>query len=652
MKNKLPPLHPRALSQNKIRYDQNLVADQSGRAIFFSGFFVALFLGLLFRGLTSPQKVQKMVNEAASKIHKNMDVHFEGAEVSLSQNGFPRIAVVINNVEINSDLACWGKPKLMAKQIILPFSLISMVFENQPFKKIIATEVDLRFRAAYEVCPDLIENQKQNKSSDTGVTLVHRRKDMEAGISPSIDRLEIDQLKVKYDLVPQRTIELDDLALMVKSHQPKVIQLKANTHLLNIFGQVLMEYKEFPEKEMMLHFFGNWREGSYSVNADYKFSDTTLTTNVELKHIPAAQVMAALKDYGWFREDFDGRKIWVTMKGHSQGKVKEWKKTPITLNNVRIEGDIGEIQVDEFQAHHLKPFLFKPLLVQIKKLNINRFLEFIKKPHKLSFLGDLGEFNGRFELINDHEMQLVGQQRGLEFIFSNRGQRQVQKLTSAEGTLKLRDNKWEFVTQDVVLDQGKFEGDLKVTSDRGLKKINFLLNAENLILAAPVQKLMTGLDQQASFKSQVRIQVHEGQLENLTGFIRSSDLTVDQIHFEKLNSQFDMKNETVRMQMTAQALKVAATAKAINILSRLVGSENEALNFKQLAGRFEIKSNRELKWQGLSASLDGKPLKISSDGQWSTQGLLDGKISVTKNNSISKWFLRGHRDQPQIEVQP
>ena len=636
----------------KTRYDQNLVADQPGRPIFFSGFFLALILGLLFRGLTAPQKVQTFVSEAASRIHKNIDVRFESAEISLSHRGFPRLSVVIHNVEMSSVLTCWGQPHLVAKEIILPFSLISMVFEHQPFKKILATEVDLRFRSKYVPCAVAIETSEKNNSKKEAITLVNRRKDMDLSVSPTMDRLEIDQLRLQFDQAPESAIEMVDLTLQVKSQQPKAILLQASTELMNSRGQVVIDYKEFPEHELAAHFFGNWREGNYSFDAEYKFADTSLTTDAELKRIPAVPVIAALKNYGWLREDLDGRKIWVTMKGHSQGFVNAWEKTPLFLKDVRIEGDLGEIEIDEFKAQQLKPFVFKPMQAKVKNLKADLFLGFLKKPQPFSFLGRLGEFNGRLELISPAEVSLRGQQTGLEFIFSNRGQRQIQKLTSFDGEIKLRQNQWDFLVKNIIFDQGQFDGDLKLTADRDLKKINLQLSAENLRLSAPVQRLMTGVDQKANMKAQLQMQMKEGKWDRVSGFIRSPDLTIDQLHFEKLNSQFEMKNEILGFQLTAQAFQVRPTSKAFELLTQMIGKSEDIFQFKQLNGHFDLTPANEFYWKNLSAQMEASNLKLSSEGQWDAKGFLNGKILLSGKTPTPKWLLLGHRDQPQVSVEP
>ena len=636
----------------KNRYDQNLVADQSGRMIFFSGFFVALLLGLLFRGLTAPQRIQAFVTEAAQRIHKNIDVHFESAEVSLSHRGLPRLAVVVHNVEMTSNLSCWMQPRLAAKEIILPFSLMGMMFEHQPFKKIMATEVDIKLRSKYAPCLASPEIAEKNIPKPEAITLLRRRKDMDLSVNPTLDRLEIDQLRIQYDPSSENAIEMIDLSLQVKSHQPKTVLLKATTELINSTGQVWLEYKEFPEHQISAHFSGNWREGNYALNADYNLSDTALKASAELSHIPAVPVIEALKKYGWLREDLDGRKLWVTMKSHSEGFAKDWQNIPLFLNDVRVEGDLGEIEVEEFQAKSLKPFLFKPVQVRLKNLKADRFLEFLKQPRRPNFLGELGEFNGRLVLKSDQEMSLSGRHSGLEFIFSNRGKRQIQKLTSFDAELKLQKNKWELSTKDIVLEQGQFDGEVKATADRDLKKIDLQIKSENFQLAGPVQQLMTGRDQKATFKSQLQMQWQDGRLNSLGGYVRSAELSIDELSFEKLNSQFSLKNEVLQMQVAAQSIKVQAPSKAFDLISQLTKTSETSVLFKQFSGQFEIPSDQRFNWKGLSAQLGEKALKISSEGQWDSQGFLSGKDFLGNKDRQQKWNLLGHRDEPKLEVQP
>ena len=163
---------------------------------------------------------------------------------------------------------------------------------------------------------------------------------------------------------------------------------------------------------------------------------------------------------------------------------------------------------------------------------------------------------------------------------------------------------------------------------------------------------MTGVDQKANMKAQLQMQMKEGKWDRVSGFIRSPDLTIDQLHFEKLNSQFEMKNEILGFQLTAQAFQVRPTSKAFELLTQMIGKSEDIFQFKQLNGHFDLTPANEFYWKNLSAQMEASNLKLSSEGQWDAKGFLNGKILLSGKTPTPKWLLLGHRDQPQVSVEP
>lgn len=641
----------------KPRYDQNLVADQPGRRIFFTGLLMALVIGLAIRGLIAPQKIQEMVRSAASRIHQNVKVSFDSAYVSLSERGLPRLAVVIDKVEMDSSEDCWGRPLLKAQQIILPISLTSLLIDHQPFRKIQARQTDVIFRSKKTSCSVSTEVQQSALTENQVVTLAKPRSSAQIPVETVLDELEIDYLKLDYPEISPNPMEVVDFVMQVRSHQPKVVVLQAKTHIVKdsilqnyvSHGKIHLEYKEFPTRDLLVHFFGNWREGSYSLNAAYNFNEASFSSNVELKHIPAAQVISVLRDYGWLRGDFDGRKIWVTMKGQSQGTLKNWEKLPLVISDFKVEGDVGEILVPYFEASQLRPFTFKPMVARVKDLNLDRLLEFLKRPRELDFIGRLGDFSGDLYLPKENELRLSGRHSGLELVFSSRGTRQIQALSSVKGDLIMKDQGWNLNVKDIVLDRGKFKGALKLVADRDFREINLDIDAEELVLSPDIQKLITNGGEIPMARADLQAKIKGGLVQSLRGGVSSPKFKAHAIDFEKFNTRFQSEKGQVVVNFQAQDLHVAPTAEPYPVLKKILRQDslNSQLKFRQLAGRLLINSDRQMSWKNITLATENKAISLVSDGEWNQQGLLRGQVNVRgPKNSI--WYISGHRDQPQF----
>jgi hypothetical protein len=82
--------------------DKNLIAEQPGRFVLFSGVLLAVILGLVIRGLIAPNKVKSMIETAAARMHKDVQVEFDSAQISLARGLLPRFAVIITKVKMES----------------------------------------------------------------------------------------------------------------------------------------------------------------------------------------------------------------------------------------------------------------------------------------------------------------------------------------------------------------------------------------------------------------------------------------------------------------------------------------------------------------------------------------------------------------------
>lgn len=645
-------------SPPKSRYDQNLVADQRGRRIFFPAVILSVVLGLALRGLMTPQKVHQLAREAADRIHKDVRVEFGSAFVSLSKNGFPRLAVVISQVRMSSEETCWGRPYLTAEQIVLPISLMGALFEKRPLKKIRGENVEMVLRSQRTSCQRVVSQAPSPaQPSPAPISLARPRKDLELSVNSTIDSLEIDRLHLQ--LMPQQEpMEIVDIIVRVKSHLPQALELEASTHLVRdvLFrnyvsqGRVHIDYREFPESVLTVNLFGNWREGNYSLHANYNLGDSSFVSNLELKHIPAAPVISVLRNYDWLREDYDGRKTWVTLRAQSQGFANQWEKAPLIISDFKIEGDVGEVGVPQFEALQLKPFVFKPLQAQVRNLNIDRFLDFVKKPRALKFIGKLGEFSGSLELASEDSLSLKGRHSGLEFIFSNRGERELQVVSAVDGELSLKGERWRLDVQKMALESGAFMGDIQLSADREFKNIDVRFAADELSFSPKVQKIMSGGGAIPSIKTHFKAQIQAGQVKYLNGFLNSAAFQVDQMKFERLASRFDIRDQSAAVQLQAQAIEVFPGAMIFPFLTKLTKSVPPVDSFKvkQVNGKFDMSARNELKWKGVSALLDEGSWRLSSEGQWTDVGQITGQILMKNSKQRSQWYVSGHRDQPQL----
>ncbi len=89
------------------RSDKYLISEQPGMKILLTGLILAFLIGYTTKSLLSPARIKSQLEKAASHIHKDIKVSFDSAELSLADGILPRFAVVIKQVRMESDQACW-----------------------------------------------------------------------------------------------------------------------------------------------------------------------------------------------------------------------------------------------------------------------------------------------------------------------------------------------------------------------------------------------------------------------------------------------------------------------------------------------------------------------------------------------------------------
>jgi hypothetical protein len=128
-----------------------------------------------------------------------------------------------------------------------------------------------------------------------------------------------------------------------------------------------------------------------------------------------------LKKYHLMNQDFNAKQVWISAAAKASGQAKEFKKIPIDVESVKVEGDIGEISTQNFRILKMEPFEFQPVLLQIHDLDFDQLFVFLNRPHPHPALGHLGVFNGEAYLRPQERAEIHGQISGLELIFFQSG---------------------------------------------------------------------------------------------------------------------------------------------------------------------------------------------------------------------------------------
>lgn len=635
---------------------RNLVAEQPGLAILFSGLALAFFFGLTLRSFISPTRISPQVERAVSRLHPDIKVSFSSAEISLRHSIFPRVAVIVRDVVMRSENPCWGAPSLEANEIRLPLSISAILRGQNPVRKLVVDQAQVWVRST-EGCPKPVAEARSSADAD----VLEKASGAMASVKLSpeqapqeISKVEINRLRISVSGYSQYTTELAGLALSSRNGS---IELKAKTLLkdaelgaeFSTFANLYVLYQRHPGAQVRAHIFGNWREGHYSVIANYNVEDRQLSLESDLKHIPAGGIFSLLRKYDLIGKDIQARQVWISFKAKGMGSVDQMQKWPLNMRDIHMEGSVGEMNVERIQFTSLSPIRYEPIRVDVKKLDVGRLLNVVGEPVSTPILRDVGLFDGVVDIFSSEHVELKGVTNGLEFVFSNKGQRQFQAVDGISGHATFKNEKWNIEIVNMIPRNGGFKGRISLNTDKEFEKLDIKAEVQELLLSPVIQNLMTGHERIGPLSMSAQGRMQEGKLVELKGKASMPFLDIEGVSLDTLGFNFGGQQNSIVIEPKVAAMKFAPQSPLTTQVQKLLGLTDLPLDFHNVAGKFVMTSG--LEWTDLQMDLDKRHL--ASQGGWDEKGQLKGTIKITEGKTPLKVFrISGHRDEPLVSENP
>lgn len=635
--------------------DKNLVTEQPGMRFLIIGLALSFFLGYITKSMFSPARVAARIEKAASHIHKDIKVTFENAQISLSNGILPRFSVVITKAQLESNQACWMAPLLTIDELRLPISIWGVLTGTSVIQKVETDNVVLTLRGNLKDCEKKDEAEKHEVATSAPMVSLSPNEQARQQRN-AVSELTIQNLKILLNEYPQYPAEFLNFAIKVKSFEPKVIEITAKTHLLRDeqYGDYLshanlfIEYKESPEPQVQSHFFGNWREGHYSMIGNYTIADHLLNIETDLKHIPLSQVLSLMQKYNLASKDLNGKQVWISANGRMTADVRKIKEAPLEVRNFQVEGDLGEMSSEQITFTSLEPLRYKPIGIDVKKMHVGRLLSFLNRNQSHKILGDLGSFSGRAEIRSENSIRLTGEHSGLEFIFSNKGQRELQVIDRMLGDINLEGDFWTFQVKRVEPRGGTFLGNVNLKADRDFKEVDLKAHIDEMTFAPQVQKLMTNGGEIGIASLNADAKVSNGSLNYLKGLLRVEKMSVEGMDFGKTRGDFDFSHNEIVLSAKVQSLAVGLDSPGADLLRTVTQPEwwsDQQLEMEDLVGQFHFKDFKHLQWKNFQAKIS-KEKRLLAEGAWDEQGQLKGSLQVRDGKTSKKFLLEGTREEP------
>ncbi|MFN8790747.1 MAG: hypothetical protein ACK5Y2_04750 [Bdellovibrionales bacterium] len=464
-----------------------LVTDQPGRKIFGVGFLIALILGFFVRSLINPQFVNSELRSAASQIHASTQITWSQAFISLKDGWLPRFSVVLKDVKIVSGEPCWGEPLLYSREIELPFSFLNFFEKGQPLRRRIVRDSFLEFKSEF-VCNPKAQRVGENEKGEKPVQGPIRLKTpSETSSRPPVvlEVFQFENLKLRQPQWAFADWQLQTLRLRIHENSPWYAELESDflipeTQGVDSRASLEMVYKEFPSQVLEADVRGHWREGTFRVKGQWAGPQGGWAFQTRFDHFPFQflRTVALRTKTPW---NWPDKPMWFSFASHTPQAFQRWKDSQHRVENLKVEGDLGDLTIPELQIRSAQPFKVDPFVFAVQNVDLSAgFSQAWKTPEWVQRWGVL---SGQGQWVREDEFHFQGLLQNIEFLLNHKDRRLTYRLPKAEMQADLNRGQWRMTLDDFDLPEGSGLATLKVEGPQNMRSGRVSWSAEKLVMS-------------------------------------------------------------------------------------------------------------------------------------------------------------------------
>ncbi|MBC7465445.1 MAG: hypothetical protein H7256_05585 [Bdellovibrio sp.] len=658
------------------------VIDQAGFRVVFIGFILSLVMGLGLRTQIAPARVKALLQDSVSLLDKDFIIDFTTAEVVLSNWGLPLPSLQISNIRVSPKKSICQDSQIFIEHLNLPLSFVALITSESLITEINANHVELRI-ADFEHCFDdpkkpagkessvaagAASSEKANDnhfSKSDSASVINTTETTEKNIFQSrtaalLKRINIDQLKLIYKKYPTQSIDFRHLTFDLGYEKDRLNQIDINSQVyaLKDVQSDIMYFKgdlgvqivanKSDQIETVLKLNGRLLDGEIQLFALVNSVEKNIKLDMKAKKVavkPLIQMKLIESNYINFPMTFDFR-------GYGFYQYDKNIFSEIKLNDIEISGERTRITIDELSAKSEKDNLVvQSFKANIQRLNLNKLVNLSQNKNIAQSIENFGEFSGFLSFKNLDHMAFDGSWAGLEFIFANRGYRELQKIDSFAVKAKLDRKEAEANLSRFVVNKVYLKGDSNFSYKLDTGFIQAKANLEGPILNERVWALLTQLPQSPNVGIHWNYKKNKDEKHQLSMSI--SEVQTFGLKLQNLDFNFNQTLQdgvSVNVGLIGKASKVSVIPgeSKINLLTEIFNSQSDYRDREYVAENFHLalKGND---WRTMSFDLDShlKPAdssakntgSLKAKGQWTEDDVLSGILSIQSAGKNNKYQL-------------
>lgn len=666
--------------KSKSVTDPYLVIDQKGLRILVSGLVIAIVIGMTFKAIYSPGRIKYLIEKIIQDSNpQNASIKIDKAYLSLANGWWPRLAVVIENLEVQSDDPCLYFLNIRSDMMTLPVSLQSIFERSLVLKKIEMDHPVVKLKTKGVQCSTSLFSATAPEETKvvppgvalsagevTGTSAQHSATQELAGknpVQPIVENfkdgaaaqlvktlsIELTNGELHFDNFPDFFIKEKKLQIDFVDPAKKRIVVDGEVELEPVTDDRLTGWKFRIQMESLndvltTHLKGHWREGSIKLDLKYLMDKNSIEAIGDFKQIALGQILIFTNELGWTKTSPSVRQSWISF--HSEFRQKSKEDREASFENVRVEGEFGDVHIPTISAKG-SPFVWQPLQVQLNALNISKLLKTFDRPHPSSSLSSLGVFRGSVDIEGTHLKAAEGTLQGLEFVFSNKGIRDFQTVSNLHLQITDADNQYKGKISDIELSEGSFAGYIEANYSKSDESSQVNFHIDELKLSPRVEKLMTSKGTLSSLQGKLNFLLRKNEKPEVQGMLKIDNGTIEKINFEKLKWELSTINKEEVWKFNIQDLKWDAETPTLATLQDILKTEKTDIEMKNLNFKAKKSSAPSFSWTDLQVQIIEPKSRLNSQGSWDDDGNLVGTIQIKSDKETRNLNLHGTRESPE-----
>lgn len=668
------------------------VIDQAGFRVVFIGVILSLLLGLGLRAQIAPARIRSLLQDSVSRLDKDFIIDFDSAQVVLSNWGLPLPSLQISNIRVSPRKSICQESQIYIEHLNLPLSLISLVTSESLITEINANHVELRIgdlNHCFDSPTKAVQTSKPNSEKAETIVELNRPQEHSAKAStpeatPSeqknifqvrtaalLKKINIDQLKLIYKKHPVQPVDFRHLVFEFDYDKGKLskIEINSQVYALRDLQSDVMYFKgdlgvqvfsrNAQDVEAILKLNGRLLDGEVhlfallnsiekNIKIDMKATKVAVKPLFQLQLIESNNVNIPLtfdfRGYGFYQYDTH-------------------QLTDLKLSDIAITGERTHIAIDELVAKSEKnKFEILPFKAEIERLNLNKILNLSQNKNVAQSIENFGEFTGNLNFKNAQHVDVSGKWSDLQFIFANRGYREIQKLDSFLVEAKLNKDDVDLKLKEFILNQKPIEGQSEFSYDLDSGYVQAKADLKGPILNEKVWSLLTQVPQTPNLDIHWAYKKSKDERHQLSMAI--DEVGTHGLKFKDLDVNFiqtlqDGVSSGVVLGAKSNQIKIDQEDLKINILNQLFNNTSNLPEKNYVAENFHM-NLKGTDWRSMNFELDSH-LKSATEnksaavakikGDWSENDVIAGQIILqsTPNKNYKYQIIKKDNDLGIIE---